>query len=382
MAAAADTRPLHIVHCLSALTLGGSELATVELAEGQLAAGHRVTLIAQAGPLSERAKWAGAECLHWPIGKKRLSTLAYIRKLRHWLQAQRVDVLHAQARLPAWIAAAAIRPLRRSQRPLWCTTVHGQYSLGRYSRVMASGDGVIAVSEAMAQWAQRLHPQLPGQLRVIYGGVDPQSFFPAFQADEHWLADFDQHWPAVRQQSILALVARGTRLKNHAGFIELVAKLRQRGEDVAGLIVGGFSKRRAHYRAELQQLAAQHQVVEHIHYLGDRQDVRELMSIADMVVNISSKAEAFGRTLAEAVALGRPVLSWDRGGASEILQQCFPQGAVPADDMLALVDRAQAILQAPDRPAPVPYRLAITTAQTLEFYQHLLQRSRVGRGAN
>lgn len=373
--AAADSRPLHIVHCFSALTLGGSELATVELAEGQLAAGHKVTLIAKAGPLSQRAQRAGAQCLDWSIGKKRLSTLAYIRRLRRWLLANAVDVVHAQARLPAWIAYAAIRPLSPAQRPVWCTTVHGQYSLGRYSRVMASGDGVIAVSQAMAHWARRLHPQLDGPVQVIYGGVDPQHFFPAFRADDTWLTDFDQQWPGLRQQPLLALVARGTRLKNHAGFIELIAQLRAQGEDVAGLIVGGFSKRRAHYREELEQLAQRHQVTKHIHYLGDRQDVRELMSIASMVVNISNKAEAFGRTLAEAVALGRPILSWDRGGASEILQQCFPQGAVPADDSSRLLATAQQILHHPTVPASVPYQLALTTSQTLAFYQMLLSHS-------
>jgi glycosyltransferase involved in cell wall biosynthesis len=37
-----------------------------------------------------------------------------------------------------------------------------------------------------------------------------------------------------------------------------------------------------------------------------------------------------GRTVLEALAVGRPVVGWDHGGVGELLRQLFPQGAVPA----------------------------------------------------
>lgn len=376
-AARSPEQPLHIVQCLAALSLGGSELATVELAEGLRAVGHRVTLIARPGALTERCVAAGVNLLPWDIGAKRLRSLAWILRLRRWLRqqaasGQAVDVLHAQARLPAWLAWLAWRGLDPSTRPAWFTTVHGQYSPSRYSRIMASGEGVIAVSQAMARWAARLDPSAASRTQVIYGGIDPQVYFPQFHASADWLQRFDRDWPGVRQRPLISLVARGTRLKNHAALIRLIAALRQRGCDVAGLIVGGFSQRRQHYRDELDALAKQLGVSEHIHFLGDRQDIRELMSISALVVNLSTKAEAFGRTLAEALALGRPVLSWDRGGASEILAQCYSAGAVPADDEAALLERALALLDQAPVPLVVPFQLTRTSAQTLAFYRQVL----------
>ncbi|GAB4183770.1 MAG: glycosyltransferase family 4 protein [Wenzhouxiangellaceae bacterium] len=368
------TRPLHIVQCLSALSYGGSELATVELAEGLLAAGHRLTLIAAGGALSPRCRAAGIELLEWPLGRKHPASLLWIRRLRRWLSENSVDVLHAQARLPAWLAWLAWRGMPAGQRPAWVTTIHGQYSPGAYSRIMASGERVIAVSTAMAQWARRLDPGCDERLRVVYGGVDPQSYYPGFRPTDDWLRCFDEQWPGLRQRPTISLVARGTRLKNHAGLIRLIAALRQRGMAVDGLVIGGFSRRRQHYLQELQGLASELGVAGQIHYLGDREDVRELMAVSSLVINISNKAEAFGRTLLEALALGRPVVSWDRGGASEILARLYPPGAVPADDEAALVERCLRIL---DDPLPVvadnPFILSRTYADTLACYAELVE---------
>lgn len=368
----ADKTPWHIVHCLSALSLGGSELATLELAEGQRQAGHRVTLVAQGGPLVERCREAGVAHLEWPIGAKRLASLRYIRRLRRWFIEEQVDVVHAQARLPAWIAKLALRGIPQQQRPAWLTTIHGQYSLGRYSRVMTQGDGVIAVSQAMADWAHQLNPQFNGVMKVVYGGIDPDYFNPGFEPEASWLRQFETAYPQLEGKQLLSLVARGTRLKNHAGFIRLIAGLRAQGINAAGLLVGGFSVRRQHYRRELEQLCQELGVTDSIIFLGDRQDVRELMSVSDLIVNISTKAEAFGRTLVEALALGRPVLSWDRGGASEILAQVYPTGAVPADDEAQLLQRAMALLFQAPKPSPVPFSLHQTTRETLAFYRQVL----------
>ncbi len=168
---------MHVVQALVALNVGGSELVAIELAEHLAKAGHRVTVIAASGPLQERIDASGAQHLAWAIGKKRLTTLAYVSHLANWLQRERPDVLHVHSRLPAWICRLAMRRLKPSQRPVFITSVHGQYSINRYSAVMARGERVIAVSKHIRDYILRNYPMAdPERVVTIYGGIDPQSF--------------------------------------------------------------------------------------------------------------------------------------------------------------------------------------------------------------
>ena len=131
---------MHIVQALVSLNLGGSELVATELSEFAVSQGHQVTVIAADGPLGDRIRACSAEHLDWPIGKKRLATLRLISRLSEWLNQQRPDILHVHSRLPAWICHLAIRRLDAAVRPVFITSMHGHYSVSRYSAVMAGGD--------------------------------------------------------------------------------------------------------------------------------------------------------------------------------------------------------------------------------------------------
>ncbi|MDX1380953.1 MAG: glycosyltransferase family 4 protein, partial [Xanthomonadales bacterium] len=102
---------MHVLQALAALSVGGSEWVVVELAEALTAAGHRVTVLGAGGPLAGRVQDCGATHLDWPVGRKRLNTLRYIRRLRDWLREHEPDVVHAHSRLPAWIAHRALAGL-------------------------------------------------------------------------------------------------------------------------------------------------------------------------------------------------------------------------------------------------------------------------------
>ena len=64
--------------------------------------------------------------------------------------------MHARSRLPAWLAVAALRGMRK--RPHLVTTMHGLKSPGRYSGVMLRGERVICVSAAVRDYVLRHYP--------------------------------------------------------------------------------------------------------------------------------------------------------------------------------------------------------------------------------
>ena len=131
---------LNVAQLLPALNGGGVERGAVEVAGELVRRGHRSLVISAGGRLVPELVGAGSEHLAWPLGVKSPLTLRWVQPLRRWLAAQRIDILHARSRLPAWIGWLAWRGMDPATRPRFVTTVHGLYSVSRYSAIMTWGE--------------------------------------------------------------------------------------------------------------------------------------------------------------------------------------------------------------------------------------------------
>ena len=366
---------MHVVQVLVSLNLGGSELVAVELTEHLAAAGHRVTVIAADGPLGDRVRASGAAHLVWPVGRKRLGTLRYIARLRDWLSAERPDILHLHSRLPAWISRLALRGCVESRRPAIVTSMHGHYSVGRYSAVMASGDRVIAVSDHIRDYTLHNYPDTePERVITVHGGVSRAAFPHGYRPEPAWLERACGDFPELRGRRWLCLPGRLSRYKGHADFIELVARLHPELPDLHGIIVGQ-ARPGSRYRDELEGLAERYGVLGHITFTGARMDIRDWMAASEVVFSLcSDPPEAFGRTVPEALHLGVPVIGWDHGGVQETLARMFPAGAVAPGDRAALLERTRTFLQR--RPAVGPssaFGLHESMEKTMDVYRSVLE---------
>ena len=365
---------MHIVQALVSLNLGGSELVAVELSEFAAAAGHQVTVIAADGPLGVRTRACGAGHLDWSIGKKRLGTLRYISRLRDWLTREQPDVLHVHSRLPAWICDLALRGLDPALRPVYITSMHGHYSVSRYSAVMTGGDRVIAVSDHIRQYTLHNYPSTdPARVITVHGGISHQAFPYGYSPAEAWRDQTHREFPELGGKKWLCLPGRLSRYKGHMDFIELVAKLLPDVPDIHGLVVGK-AKPGSRYRDELEGLAERYGVLDRITFAGARLDIRDWMAASEIVFSLcSDPPEAFGRTVPEALHLGVPVIGWDHGGVQETLAQLFPQGAVTPGDRMGLLDRSKSFLaQKPTVPENPAFGLRESMEKTMAVYQSVL----------
>jgi glycosyltransferase involved in cell wall biosynthesis len=365
---------MHVVQVLVSLNLGGSELVATELTEHLAAAGHRVTVIAAGGPLEARIAAAGAEHLNWPIGRKRLGTLAYVRRLADWLAAERPDVLHVHSRLPAWICRLALRRLPADRRPVFITSMHGHYSVNRYSAVMARGDRVIAVSEHIRAYTLRNYPvNDPAHVVTIHGGTSPVQFPHGHRPDPAWLARTHAEFPQLRGKRLLCLPGRLSRYKGHSDFIELLAALADEFPDLHGVIIGK-ARPGSRYRSELEGLAVRHGVLDRLTFTGARLDMCDWLAACEIVFSLcSDPPEAFGRTVPEALHLGVAVIAWNHGGVQEVLARMFPQGAVPPDDPAELLSRTRAFLREPPTVRPSSaFLLEDSMCRTEQLYRAVL----------
>lgn len=358
---------------LPALHGGGVERGTVEVAGALARAGHRALVLSGGGPMTALLDEAGAEHLRWPVGAKSPLTLRLVPRLRRLLAEQRVDVLHARSRVPAWIAWLALRGMPEGLRPRFVTTVHGFYRVGRYSAVMTRGERVICVSRAVRAHVETHYPRLPRErLVTIPRGIDHAAFPHGLVPAPQWLARWHAALGEARGRRLLLLPGRITRRKGHEDFLELLAALAGGGLDVHGLVAGGEDPRRRRYAAALRARARALGVERRLSWLGHRPDLREIMAVSDLVLSLSTAPESFGRTVLEALSLGRPTIGYAHGGVGEILAELYPPGAVPPGDATRLADTAASLLAAPPPvPAHRAYPLARMLADTLALYESL-----------
>lgn len=367
-------RRLTVVQLLPELDSGGVERSTLEVADALERAGHRSIVISGGGRLTADLRRGGSRHIELGIGRKSLFVLRQIFALRQVFARLKPDIVHARSRLPAWLAWAALKTMPRT-RARFVTTVHGLNSRGRYSSILTRGERVICVSDTVRRHVLSLWPDTdPSKLQVIERGVDPADFPRDLQPTAEWRERWKQQFPALSGGPLLLLPGRGTRLKGHAWAIRLLAALRDEGVDARLCLLGVRETGRGHYCVELETLAQSLGVAEAIALLPPRSDIAEIYAVSDIVLQLSEKPEAFGRTVMEALASGRPVLGWKHGGVGELLSRHFPQGAVTVFDEEALVRTAREWLagKAPEVPDLREDGLARMQARTLELYDALV----------
>ena len=365
------SQAFRVVQLVPALESGGVERAVLEVAEALVAAGHRAVVVSAGGRLVADLERIGAEHIVLDIGRKALLSLRHIFKLRRILAD--VDIVHARSRFPAWLAWLTLKTLR-TRRPRLVTTVHGLNSVNTYSAVMMRGERVIAISQTVRDHILRHYPDVSAErIRLIPRGIDPARFPQCHRAAAGWRAAFEAAYPAAANKRWICMPGRGTRLKGHEDALRLLADLRTHGAAVALILLGAEQPHRSEYIVELRAMAQHLGIAEDVVITPPRSDVCDVMSASALVLQLSRKPEAFGRTVVEALNIGVPVLGWAHGGVGELLRELYPEGAVTLGDTAALAQAANELLTR----APIPkafehYRLQQMQEATLAVYRELL----------
>ena len=373
-------RRLTVVQLLPALDAGGVERSTLEIAEALVGAGHRAIVVSAGGRLLPRLEAIGGEHVQLDVGRKSPLVLRHVRALRRLFRDVDADIVHARSRLPAWLGWWALRGMGEAtspaSRPRFVTTAHGLNSPSRYSAIMARGERVICVSKTVRDYLLGRYPATDAsRLVVIPRGIDPAASPRTPPNDRAARARIAGTHPQLGGDGpLLLLPGRGTRLKGHADAIALLAQLRAAGMDARLWMPGVVQAGREDYLAELEEMTGEADVEDAVAMTEPTSDMAVAYAASYLVLQLSRKPEAFGRTVIEALSVGRPVLGWDHGGVGELLRELQPEGAVMPFDATALRQRAQALLANPPAPpATMPYTLHAMQEATLAQYHALVQ---------
>lgn len=363
---------MRILQVLPALNSGGVERGTVDFAREIVKMGHESIVLSSGGRMVKDLEASGTRHITLPVHRKALASLKMVGPVRRLLEELKPDIVHVRSRLPAWIVWLAWKGMPKATRPRLISTFHGLYSVNFYSAIMAKSERVIAISQTVHDYICANYRVNPAKLTLIHRGVDDSEFAPG-EADAQWLDAFLQEYPAAKGKKIILMPGRLSRWKGQSEFLDVMSKIVAQRQDCHGIVVGGADPDKAHYVEELKQKARALKLESHVTFVGHRSDIPQFYRLADIVCHLSTKPEPFGRTLTEALACGDKVVAYDRGGATESLSACFPEGLVPPDDVdgfarkvLSLLGQARSITLKPE------FLLANQVDATLNVYQQAL----------
>ncbi len=335
-----------ILQIVPSLDAGGAERSTIDVAGALARAGFVPLVAASGGRMVDELQSVGGRWIALPVHAKSPQTLAAnVVRLRNLIRTQNIKLVHARSRAPAWSAFLAARMAGIP----FVTTYHGIYKaksdLKRfYNSIMARGDAVIANSEWTAAHINREYRFRPKRLVVIPRGVDFQLFDPSRVSVERVQA-LQAKWGVQPGQTVVLLPGRLTRLKGQAVLIEALARLK----DAHALghvraVLAGDAQGRSAYEAEIHDLIAAHGLDGAVVIGGHVNDMPAAYLAADVVVSASTEPEGFGRTTAEAGAMGRPVIATDHGGSREIVAPEKTGLLVPPGDVAELAEALRRLL--------------------------------------
>ncbi|MCG2634297.1 MAG: glycosyltransferase family 4 protein [Gammaproteobacteria bacterium] len=376
---------MKVLQVLPMLNSGGVERGTLEIAEALVKNNSQSWVMSGGGQLVESLQRGGSTHKQWSLGKKSPATLRQVPKVRRWLEQQDFDVVHLRSRMPAWVIWLAWRKMDKATRPRLVTTVHGLYSVNRYSEIMTCGERVIAVSHTVEDYILENYPRKnpgsidPGKVELIYRGVDSEEFPYDYHPDSLWLHSWYKDYPQLNNVAVITLPARLTRLKGHLDFVDIIAALKSRGLNIIGLIVGDEDPKRRRYAESVYRRVQDSGLKNDIIFTGFRSDIKNIYAVSDLVLSLSNKPESFGRSVLEPLSMGIPVVGYNHGGVGEILGELFPEGAVKPMCVDAVIDAAERRLSGNGQPVKrnEKFLLDNMTTRTLELYQSLADSSRL-----
>ncbi len=302
-------------------TYGGSGIVGSELGRDLAERGHNVHFISSFLPtrvteLGERIHFHEVEMMSYPLFEHQPYDLALATKMATVARAEKLDLFHVHYAIPHSISAILARESIKQKRyvPV-ITTLHGTditlvgadrsyLPITRYG--LQQSDGVTAVSKFLKQ------------ATIETFDFDEIEVIPNFICPTHYkrLPDSPLRGElAPNGERLLVHVSNFRPVKRPADCIEILAKVRESGENARLIMVGDGPERSAvYYHAE--QLG----VEEHTVFVGKQANIADYLGVADVFL-LPSELESFGLAALEAQACEVPVIATRIGGIPEVINE-------------------------------------------------------------
>jgi glycosyltransferase involved in cell wall biosynthesis len=309
---------LRLAFVTGSLPHGGAERHTISLLKTLAARGHDCHAVC-VKPTSVSASdlTLPATSSLQVLGARRYFDSGAVRRFAAWLKQARPQAIVAANGYALMYASLASALLDRRPRLLavWHSTqlpnMRERLQMLAYRPLFWRSDCMVFLCERQKRYWRR-RGLSSGRTAVIPNGIDAEHF-----------SDRDGQWSgaAARERlgfrpgdMVIGLPALFRPEKNHVQLVDAVCTLRRMGVPARALMIGDGAQ-----RPVVESRAARMGVTEHVVITGMHADVRPFLAACD-VVTLCSLAEAFSLAALEAMAMGKPLVLSEVGGAAEMVE--------------------------------------------------------------
>jgi len=342
-----------ILQVLPALEAGGIERGTIEMVRAIAQAGGTALVASRGGRMAVHVHHSGGRHITLSLHRKNpFAIWRNARRLTALIRAEKVDLVHARSRAPAWAAWLACRATGAHFVTTWHGVHEENFPLKRfYNGVLARGERVIAISRYIAARLVDRYALASDRLRIIPRGADTAQFDPARVRGDR-LQALAEAWDLPHGVPVVMLPARLTRWKGHILLIEALGQLARVPAPPAFVcvLVGAgapANTRKGRFTGEIVARAKALGILDRLRFAGHCSDMPAALALATAVVVPSLRPEPFGRTVVEAQAMERVVIAASHGAATETVLAGQTGIPVPPSDATALCEALRVVLEAP-----------------------------------
>jgi N,N'-diacetylbacillosaminyl-diphospho-undecaprenol alpha-1,3-N-acetylgalactosaminyltransferase len=334
-----------------------------------MARGCEVCAVVPEGEYSDALRREGVRVIPYPIERRSLnpfSGLATVWQLRRIFKRERFDLAHSFTLKPNIYTSLAGAMTRTPV--VNHVTGLGYYFTEKGFKTRLIRAMVSALCWLSFLWAKRVVFQNPDDLRELRGlvcdhktvlikgtGVDTQHFAPASDASQ--LRALKTAIGVRSDAIVVTLIARLLWHKGVREFVEAAARL----SHVEFVVVGWIDE--GNPSAVTRGFVEQSKSLPNIHFLGKRDDIREILAATDVYV-LPSYREGTPRTALEAMATGKPVVTTDVAGCRQTVVDGVNGFLVPPRNSTALADAIEKLADDPSLRARMGHegrRMAVET---------------------
>lgn len=371
-------RPLRILHIIAQGNLAGTEMSATLLAKGQAARGLRPTigLLYSGGPIETVLEHSGIPAVH--VGARHGRDPRVWRRLINLIRSIRPDILHVHD-LRLWSCVLG-RAFHRGPHIL---TIHHQMIVGadawrwrlNYRVARWAYDSFTAVSDAALTSITEAVRLPRDRCTVIPNAIPVDAFRPEGSRSAR-----KKKYGNDPDEPIIGFVGRLNPEKGVDDFLKTCREILHLEPRARFWIIGDGEE-----AGTYMSLAGTLGLGARVTFWGHRLDVADMLGAMDVLL-MTSRREAFGMVLLEAMAAEVPVLGFVplEGGVLEVIRVPETALLLPERDPVRLATLVVEILRSPEErdrltTAAVDqvrrnFDLDDVTERYLELYLQLLKR--------
>lgn len=367
---------MKVMRLLSSLHHDEDERQVFLLTRTLIKQGHQTMVVTSTEPsheLAVRLRRDGSAYEQVSMEKNSWFSLLSIFRLARLIHRYRPNIIHVHSRTPAWVLKWASQFIPAAYRPVTVATIYGYYPVTAYNKAIFDADHLISVSDSVSAHIKQHHREYDDStITRIYRGVDKQRFIYRHNPSVFWLRQVFAEYPQLEHKKWLLFPYQIDYDKGQHWLFDIVGNLRKEFPKIHIIIMDDDSNENLYFEQFVQRANAL-ALNEYFTFIGKRNDTREWLSAANLVLGLTNEPESIGINVLKAVHLGTPVVAWQRGIYAEFLTTLYPQGLVKHVNAKALCRAISYQLQNVCRPKiNEEFTAQQTVSEIIQLYHRLV----------